>query len=119
MHKNQKPNQVNDPWYIPVVPTGKSEFGAPNCPVRALRYFHRYITEHPELRQSRRRLFVPTKDNKARKELSAATISKWICMTIVDFHAALQDSKSIPGTIKAHKVLAVATLLQLFNKVDL
>ena len=37
MRKNQKLNQVNDPWYIPVVPTGKSEFGAPNCPVRALR----------------------------------------------------------------------------------
>ena len=25
MRKNQKPNQVNDPWYIPAVPTGKSE----------------------------------------------------------------------------------------------
>ena len=23
MRKNQKPNQVNDPWYIPAVPTGK------------------------------------------------------------------------------------------------
>ena len=34
MHKNQKPNQVSNSWYIPVVPTGKSEFGAPNCPVR-------------------------------------------------------------------------------------
>ena len=41
MRKNQKPNQVNDPWYIPAVPTGKSEFGAPNFPVRALRYYHR------------------------------------------------------------------------------
>ena len=30
MRKNQKPNQVNDPWYILAVPTGKSEFGAPN-----------------------------------------------------------------------------------------
>ena len=38
MRKNQKPNQVDDPWYIPAVPTGKSEFGAPNCQVRALRY---------------------------------------------------------------------------------
>ena len=35
MRKNQKPNQVSDPWFIPAVPTGKSEFGAPNCPVRA------------------------------------------------------------------------------------
>ena len=41
MCKNQKPNQVNDPWYIPAIPTGKPEFGAPNCPVRALRYYHR------------------------------------------------------------------------------
>ena len=32
MRKNQKPNQVNDPWYIPAIPTGKPEFGAPNCP---------------------------------------------------------------------------------------
>ena len=34
MRKNQKPNQGNDPWFIPSVPTSKSEFGAP---VRALR----------------------------------------------------------------------------------
>ena len=46
MQKNQRPNQVNDPWYIPAVPTGKPGFGALNCPVRALRY----MTEHPELR---------------------------------------------------------------------
>ena len=55
MRKNQKPNQVNDPWYIPAFPTGKPEFGAPNCPVRALRYYHRCLTEHPELRKDRRR----------------------------------------------------------------
>ena len=79
MCKNQKPNQVNDPWYIPAVPTGKSEFGAPNCPVRALRYYHRHLTEHPELGKDKRRLFVPIKDNNAGKELSASTISRWIC----------------------------------------
>ena len=119
MRKNQKPNQVNDPWYIPVVPTGNSEFGAPNCPVRALRYYHRYLTEHPELRKDRRRLFVPIKYNNAGKELSAATISRWICTTIVDSHAAMQNGKSFSGSVKAHKVRAVATSLQLFNKVDL
>ena len=32
-----------DPWYIPVVSTDKSEFVAPKCPVRALRYYHRYL----------------------------------------------------------------------------
>ena len=40
MRKNQMPNQVNDLWYIPAVPTGRPEFGAPNCPVRALKYYH-------------------------------------------------------------------------------
>ena len=40
MQKYQRPNQVNHPWYIPVVLTGKPNFGAPNCPVRALRYYH-------------------------------------------------------------------------------
>ena len=119
MCKNQKPNQVNKLWYIPAVPTGKSEFGAPNCPGRAARYYHRYITEHPELKKGRRCLFVPIKDNNAGKELSAATISRGICTTIVDYHDALQKSKNIPGAIKAHEVRPVATLLQLSNKVNL
>ena len=82
MHKNQKPNQVNDPWYIPAVPTRNSEFGAPNCPVRALRYYHRYLTEHPELRKVRRRLFVPIKDN----------------------NAGMQNSRKLSGSVKAHEV---------------
>ena len=111
MRKNQKPNQVNDPWYIPAIPAGKPEFCAPNCPVRALRYYHRYLTEHPE--------FVPIKDNNAGKELSASSISRWICTTIVDSHAAIQDSKNLSVSVKAHEVRAEATSLQLFNKVDL
>ena len=119
MRKNQKPNQVYDPWYFSAVPTGKSEFGAPNCPVRALRYYHRYLTEHPELRKDRCRLFAPIKDNKAGKELSASTISRLICTTIVDSHAAVHNSRNLSGSVKAHKVRGVATSLQLFNKVDL
>ena len=102
MRKNQRPNQVSDPWYIPAVPTGKPDFGAPNCPVRALKYYHRYMTEHPELKKGRGCLFhvfIPFKDNNAGKELSAALISRWICTAIVDSHAPLQNSKSIPGKV--------------------
>ena len=117
MRKNQKPNQVNGPWYIPVVPTCKSEFGPPNCPVRALRYYHRHLTEHPELAKDRRRPFVPIKDNNAGKELGASTIYRWICTTIVDSHAAIQNSRNLSGSVKAHEVRAVATSLQLSNKV--
>ena len=109
MRKNQRLNQVNDPWYIPAVMNGKPDFGAP-----------RYMTEHLELRKGRRRLFVPFKDNNAGKELCAASISRWICTTIVDSHASLQNnSKSISGKVKVHEVHAVATSLPLFNKVDL
>ena len=71
------------------------------------------MTKHPELRKGRCCLFIPIKDN-AGKELSAASISCWICTTIVDSHATIQNNKNIPG-----KVHAVATSLQLFNKVDL
>ena len=90
-----------------------------HCSGRALRYYHRYLTEHLELRKDRRRLFVPIKDNNAGKELSASSISRWICTTIVDSHAAIQYSKNLSGSVKAHEVRAVATSLQLFNKVDL
>ena len=38
---------------------------------------------------------------------------------IVDSHAAIQDSKNLSGSVKAHEVRAVATSLQLFNKADL
>ena len=53
------------------------------------------------------------------KELIAASISSCICTTIVDSHTSLQSSKKIPGKVKAPEVRAVATSLQLFNKVDL
>ena len=112
MRKNQKPNQVNDPWYTPAVPTGKSEFGALNCPVRALRYYHRYPTQHPELRKGRCHLFILIEDNNAGKEPSAATISRCICTTIVDSHAACKNSKSV--SVKANKVRVAGTSLQLF-----
>ena len=77
------------------------------------------MTEQPELMKWRHRLFIPIKDNNTGYELSAAAMSRWNCTISVDFHATLQNSKSIPGKVKAHEVHAVATSLQLFNKVDL
>ena len=94
----QSYSETNNPWYIPVVPTGKSEFGAPNCPVRASRYHHRYMSGHPELKKGRRRLFIPVKDNYARKKLSAATISRWICTTRVYSQLSLFHSKEQEST---------------------
>ena len=58
-------------------------------------------------------------DNSVGKELRAASISRWICTTIVDSLASIQSSKNIPGKFKAHEVRAVATSLKLFNKVEI
>ena len=102
MRNNQRPNQVIDRWYIPTVQTGKPDFGAQNCPVRALGYYHGYVTEHLELRKGRCCLFIPFKDSNVGKELNAAYISRWICTNIVDSHATLQNNKSIPGKVKAN-----------------
>ena len=78
-----------DLLYVPATSTEKSELGAPDCPIRILRYHHRYMSEHPELRKGKLCLFIPIKDNNAEKELCAATISKWICPTIVESHATM------------------------------
>ena len=86
--KNQRPNQVNDPWYIPAVLTGKPDIGAYNCPVRALKYCHRCMAECLELKKGRHCLFI-IRYNKAGKDLSAASISCWICTTIGDSHATI------------------------------
>ena len=75
MRKNQRPKQVNNCCYIPTVSTGRPDFGAPNCPVRALGFYHRYTTEHPELRKGRHRLFI-INNNKQLFQLKTTTLER-------------------------------------------
>ena len=56
-------------------------------------------------------MFIPIEDNNW-KDLGAATISRWICITIVDSHATLQNSKSIPGRLKHMSSLQFITTFQ-------
>ena len=56
-------------------------------------------------------LVINQRDNNSDKELSAATISRWICNTVVEIHAVLNTSKSLPKTGKAHEVCVIATVL--------
>ena len=86
-----------------------NQFVAPIAQVRALRYCHRYMTEHPELGKGIRRLFPL--GHHAGKELSAASISLWMCTAVVDSHASFQSSMNIIGKVKAQEVRAVATSL--------
>ena len=101
MPKNQKPTHTNDPWFIPAVHTGKPQFAVPLCCVSVLRYCHPCMKDHPDLRKGRRHLFIPIKYNNFFKQLSAATISWWICNTMEQPHSAPYDSKCLPRTIKA------------------
>ena len=58
-------------------------------------------------KEGRHQLFIPIRDNNAGKELGAATISRWICTTIVDSHFFFgEELESLP-IIQAHEVRAV------------
>ena len=119
IRKNQKPNQVSGPWYIPAVPTGKPGFGAPNCPVRAVRYYHRYLTEHAGLIKDRRRFLSLARTIMPVRSLVHPPFLGGSAPLLFDSHATIQNSRNLSGSVKAHEVRAVATSLQLFNKVDL
>jgi hypothetical protein len=116
IRKNQRATETNAPLVIPAIPTGKAQFGHPNCPVRALKYYHRR-TKDPLLRKGRSHMFIPLKDVKPGQEISSSTISRWICSTIIDTHQSLSDP--LPSGIKAHEVRAVATSLRLFSRTPL
>ena len=112
MCKNHKLNQKNNPLVDFSCP--KTEFGIPDCPVRALWYNH-FMKGHPELWKGRsERLFISIKDNNSGKELRAATIPATICNTIVEAHAALHDSKSLPKTLK-HRYMLNHLLTTIFK----
>jgi hypothetical protein len=112
IRKNQRTTETNAPLIIPAIPTGQKQFGHPNCPVRALKYYHRR-TRDPNIRKGRLHMFIPLKDVTHGKEISGSTISRWICTTIITAHQTLIGHE--PPGIKAHEVRAVATSLRLFS----
>ena len=68
MRKNQNLHVIKSVTHgISQLSLLERQFSARNCQVRALRYYHRYITKHPKLKKGRRRLFVPIKDNNAER----------------------------------------------------
>jgi hypothetical protein len=116
IRKNQRASETNAPLLIPAIPTGQAQFGHPNCPVRALKYYHRR-TRDPAIRKGRLHMFLPLKDVNPGREISSSTISRWICNTIIEAHNSHSDP--LPSGIKAHEVRAVATSLRLFSRTPL
>ena len=112
LRKNRSPLEAETPLEIPALPTGSTEFGAPLCPVRAIRYYRRKTTD-PQLRRGRKRLFIPFKDNNNQKEISAASISRWITSVIAKAHSDQGEDVELRKSlgIRAHDVRAVAASL--------
>ena len=114
LRKNQKVGETNSPFVIPALPTDKDLPVAPNCPVRALKYYHRRTSE-PSVRKGRKKLFIPLKDNHQGMEISTSTISRWLCTIISLAHDQLPRERRLELNINAHEVRAVATSLHLFH----
>ena len=112
LRKNRSPFSAETPVVIQALPTGHREFGAPLCPVRALRYYRR-ATSSPDVRKDRKRLFVPFKDNNQGKEISPMSISRWIVSVIAEAYQEQGENQAIIRDlgIRAHEVRAVATSL--------
>lgn len=111
LRKNQSPFTPDAPLEIPALPTGRSEFGAILCPVRALRYYRR-ATADQEIRKGRKRLFVPFRSNNS-SEISATSIARWVSTVIVEAHTVQkEDSRMCQALgVRAHDVRAVAASL--------
>ena len=77
------------------------------------------MTEHPVIRKGTWQLFITMDNNKLGKKLNAATLSRWICNTIMEAHTAASDGKNLPKIDEPYKVRIVVAFLSLFWKGDL
>ncbi len=84
------------------------------CPVRALKW---YIEKSKDLRSFQRRLFISL--SVQGKEISAATLSRWIVKAVTIAMETNGDLLSISGTPRAHEVRAIATSLALARAVSM
>ncbi len=73
------------------------------CPVRAIKI---YLKRTKKLRQNRLRFFIPTLST---RDVSKATISRWICRAITTAYAGLSSIPRSRFGTRAHEVRAVAT----------
>lgn len=109
--KNQGPAASRPPVTIPSL-SGTISYDLPDrtlCPVRALKFYINR-TKPPGIRQGRERLFLSYKEGNKR-EIAAATISRWIVETIRLSYNTLKTSSDLRAlaNISAHEVRALAT----------
>ncbi|CAG2193457.1 unnamed protein product [Mytilus edulis] len=105
--KNQIPGRGSEPIVIPALPV--------LCPIRVLLL---YLQRTRSLRtSSNSRLFIPI--NKGKQDLSAKTISTWICKTIQLAYSFSNEELLNSMHVKAHDVRAISSSWALFNNASL
>ena len=109
--KNQRHNVSRTPFRIPplTAEVGRDRPDRTLCPVRALRFYVKR-TGRPALRRDRKKLFLPLRESNNR-EISAATISRWLKSLILMASALAGESRDLRRTlgISAHEIRALST----------
>ncbi|VDI70318.1 Hypothetical predicted protein [Mytilus galloprovincialis] len=107
--KNQLPDKGSGLITIPALPhTADNQV---LCPVRALLV---YLASSAKLRSAgSSRLFIPIK--KGISDISAKTISTWICNTVILAYKSASSVVLVKHQVKAHEVRALASSWNIFN----
>ncbi len=103
--KTQTLFKTPDPIIVPALPRGSRSPITDRylCPVRAIKI---YLRRTKKLRKKRLRFFIPTLST---RDVSKATISRWICKAITTAYAGLSTIPRRRFGTRAHEVRAVAT----------
>ena len=111
--KNQIPDRGAEPVIIPALPEDASS--RLSCPIRILSiYLDRTKNSRPA---KNTRLFLPLK--KGVSDISAKTISSWICRTILLAYESSGEKCLNRHSVKAHEVRALASSWALFNSASI
>jgi hypothetical protein len=109
LRKNQIPDRSAEPVIIPALPEDPSS--RLFCPIRILSiYLDRTKNSRPA---KNTRLFLPLK--KGVSDISAKTISSWICRTILLAYESSGEEFLNRHSVKAHEVRALTSSWALFN----
>ena len=107
--KNQLPDKGSGIITIPALPPTSDNQVL--CPVRALLV---YLASSAKLRSAgSSRLFISIK--KGISDISAKTISTWICNTVILAYKSASSEVLVKHQVKAHEVRALASSWNIFN----
>ena len=117
--KNERPEAQRTVITIPAL-RGPSVEDHLLCPVRAL---HHYVkaTTPSGVRQGRTRLFIPYKRESMAKEISLASVSRWIKQVVINsLESVSQDRGALSiYQVRAHDLRALAASWANFNEVPM